>query len=93
MAGLNGMDVAHAFGNELLHRDTALKWIFGAAAIAWFLPNTQQIFARHAPALDSVSGGRMQWQPGFRWAMTTNVLALIALYHMNRVSEFLYFQF
>jgi len=93
MAGLNGVDVAHAFGNELLSRDTALKWIFGAAVIAWFLPNTQQIFARHAPALDSISGGHMQWQPGFRWAMTTNVLALIALYHMNRVSEFLYFQF
>jgi alginate O-acetyltransferase complex protein AlgI len=93
MTGQNGVDLAHAFGNELLHRDTALKWIFGAAVIAWFLPNTQQVFARHAPALDSVSGGRMQWQPSVRWAMTTNVLALIALYHMNRVSEFLYFQF
>jgi len=93
MAGLNGMDIAHAFGNELVHRDTALKWIFGAAMIAWFLPNTQQVFARHVPALDSVSGSRLQWQPSFRWAVAINIFALLTLYHMDRVSEFLYFQF
>lgn len=93
MAGVNGIDAGHAFVNELVQRDSALRWVIFAALIAWFLPNTQQIFSRHTPALENTQGSRLQWSPNIRWAAAANVLALVALYHMNRVSEFLYFQF
>ncbi|MCK7577418.1 MAG: hypothetical protein MZV65_17465 [Chromatiales bacterium] len=94
MAGAHGFDPAHAFANELVHRDSALKWIVGVALLAFFAPNTQQLFARHAPSLEPVSDGRpLAWSPTARWAVAANLLALVALYHMNRVSEFLYFQF
>lgn len=77
-----------------------LKWIIYLLAIAWFMPNTQQIMARARPALEQV--GRhgapvwLQWRPSPRWLMLTVLLLLIALYQLpqgEKVSEFLYFQF
>jgi D-alanyl-lipoteichoic acid acyltransferase DltB (MBOAT superfamily) len=94
MAGLHGLDPAGAFVHELVPRDLALKWIVVAAIIAWVLPNTQQVFARFEPALEKITdGGRVAWRPGTAWLLICLALALTSLYHMNRVSEFLYFQF
>ena len=94
MAGVHGLDLRSAFVHELVHRDTALKWVAGAALLAWLGPNTQQLFVGHAPSFEPVHGaGRLRWAPVARWALAVNLLVLVALYHMNRVSEFLYFQF
>jgi alginate O-acetyltransferase complex protein AlgI len=94
MFGFNGVDLQYAFANELVRRDSALRWVVGAALIAWLAPNTQQLFVRHAPSVDPVHGARrLRWTPGLRWALGVNLLALVSLYHMNRISEFLYFQF
>jgi D-alanyl-lipoteichoic acid acyltransferase DltB (MBOAT superfamily) len=94
MTGVHGFDFRQAFVNELVHRDLAIKWIVAAAVIAWALPNTQQVFSRFAPGLEMVAGGgRLKWQPATGWLLFIILLALTSLYHMNRVSEFLYFQF
>ena len=69
--------------------------------IALWLPNTQQIMARFKPAFDTyrgdaatLEGGRWwQWRLSWPWAIFSAALALIATLHLNRVSEFLYFQF
>jgi D-alanyl-lipoteichoic acid acyltransferase DltB (MBOAT superfamily) len=94
MLGYNGLDWQHAFVNELVHRDNALKWIAASALLAWFAPNTQQLFVRYAPSIDTVHGaGRLKWMPTMPWAVFLTLLALVGIYHLNRVSEFLYFQF
>ncbi len=69
-------------------------------AIAWSWPNTQQLMRRYEPALDvyrfelpSVWWQRFQWQPTVAWALLIAVLAVWSLIGMNKVSEFLYFQF
>jgi D-alanyl-lipoteichoic acid acyltransferase DltB (MBOAT superfamily) len=93
MFGANGIDLHHMYPHELVRNSKANQWILGAALIVWLLPNTQQLFARHEPGLEAVAGGRIRWEPTWRWALGINALALGALYHLNRVSEFLYFQF
>ena len=68
------------------------------AAIALFLPNTQEIMADYQPAVDFkpddlTAPSRLRWQPNPWQAFTVAVLLVLALSKMNQVSEFLYFQF
>lgn len=76
------------------------SWVFVAAGIAFFLPNTQQIMWRFEPALDfdplltKVYGsGIKSWMPSRKWALVLGVMVTLCLLSLNRPSEFLYFQF
>ncbi|MCA1978743.1 MAG: MBOAT family protein [Thiobacillus sp.] len=73
----------------------SLYWIIVLLGIAWFMPNTQQLMARFDPALESVSTPNTPpiWQPGAAWAVVMGFVAVVAILHLTRVSEFLYFQF
>jgi len=94
MVGGHGLDLSQAYFNELVHRDSALRWLVAAAILAWGLPNSLQLFSRFAPSTDPVEPARrLAWSPSWRWALAIGLLALVTLYHMNRISEFLYFQF
>ncbi|WP_317202951.1 MBOAT family O-acyltransferase [Janthinobacterium sp.] len=66
-----------------------------AALLAFAAPNTQELFAAHRPCIDAVPQGprRLAWTPGRRWAVALSALLTICVVNMNRVSEFLYFQF
>lgn len=65
-------------------------WVAVAAAIAWLMPNTQQIMARFEPAI----GARwLAWLPNRRWAVGMALLSLACLLSLGRPAEFLYFQF
>jgi len=68
-----------------------------ALMICWAMPNTQQIMERYRPAYkvyDHEPGKAFfRWRPTYRWVMVTGMLACWAIILMNRVSEFLYFQF
>jgi D-alanyl-lipoteichoic acid acyltransferase DltB (MBOAT superfamily) len=68
-----------------------------ACVLAWLAPNTQQIFRRYGPALERVAGGTGRWQwrwhPSRGWSLALALLFLGCAFSMNRVSEFLYFQF
>jgi alginate O-acetyltransferase complex protein AlgI len=77
-------------------------WVVCAAAIAFLMPNTQQIMDRFAPALDyfstidaarSVVGRHLTWRPSVRWACAIGILTVCSLLSLNRPAEFLYFQF
>jgi len=73
-------------------------WVACAAAIAFLLPNTQELMRRFEPALDFAAGAaqRMRglaWQPSACWAAAVGVLAVFSLLSLNRPTEFLYFQF
>lgn len=61
------------------------------------LPNALQIAAgsltpSNQPSLPS-SPSRWTWRPSLGWAVLSGVMLAIALLHLGRLSEFLYFQF
>ncbi len=81
-------------------------WLGLSLALVWCLPNTQQWMAAYAPgprAPDladrpgpSASGGlvsALAWQPTVVWASVVAVLLSSSLLSLQRVTEFLYFQF
>ncbi|WP_324522764.1 hypothetical protein [Nitrosomonas europaea] len=70
-----------------------------AILIAWFSPNTQEIFSRYEPCLEKVVSPESTINRYFRWTpskLTGVVFAaifVICILNMNQVTEFLYFQF
>ena len=69
--------------------------------IVWCAPNTYEIMERYSPALwkDEYQrlrrgwASRLQWRMSSGWAAASGAVAVVALFGMSQVSEFLYFQF
>src|SRR4030095_15590475 len=76
-----------------------LALVFGLVAIAAVLPNSQEIIGIASTAgMRSVSpiaqwARQLQWRPSLPWAFVTACIAVTAVVHLTRVSEFLYFRF
>jgi hypothetical protein len=77
-------------------------WVALGAAVAFLLPNTQQLMDRFNPALDyrpgkdaatGVAGHLLRWRPTAQWACWIGLLTVCSLLSLNRPAEFLYFQF
>ncbi len=77
-------------------------WVALGAAIAFGLPNTQQIMVHFDPALDYDRRAKkppnlvrrvLTWRPTPAWALLVGVLGMTCLLSLNRPAEFLYFQF
>ena len=65
-----------------------------AMLLAFYAPNTQEIFSHYAPCIEKiVQSQRWQWRPTRRWSMGFAALFVLCIFGMNRVTEFLYFQF
>jgi alginate O-acetyltransferase complex protein AlgI len=68
-----------------------------AMVLAWFAPNTQELFCRFEPCLEPMTGrdtrSRLYWTPTATWAITIALLFCACLLSLHRPSEFLYFQF
>jgi hypothetical protein len=92
MAGMNGLGSSSGFRQNVL-------WLGACAAIVWALPNTQEFMGRRiAPTQFAPSGlierfPALAWEPSLPWLAAILVLGLVSLANLNRVSEFLYFQF
>ena len=94
MAGLNGISKAdpYYFGAP------ELKGLLVMFAVAWGLPNAQQLLRRYRPVLHTYPGdipetGRLSWRPSAAWALLTAALLITAAVNLTHVSEFLYYQF
>lgn len=81
-----------------------LTLAFVLFSFVWYVPNTQQIFARYYPAFgySPMSSEKhvvltrwktLRWRPTVVWALFVGCLATASLLSLNQVSEFLYFQF
>lgn len=81
-------------------------WILLLMVAVLTMPNTQQIMHEVEPGIHSCHGEArneiramhrlypaLSWKPGLRWAVAGGVTAAVGVLAMNRVSEFLYFQF
>lgn len=68
-----------------------------AMLLAFRAPNTQEIFFLYEPAIERIlqPAGRwnFNWQLTRRWSVGLAALFVACIFSMNRVSEFLYFQF
>ncbi|HEY8943844.1 MAG TPA: MBOAT family protein, partial [Polyangiaceae bacterium] len=77
-------------------RELAVLLVAGYG-IAWFLPNSGQLFERfHNEKRSDVEEGVPRWyhwQPSARWAMCIGVIAAVGLAAVAGHSEFIYFQF
>jgi alginate O-acetyltransferase complex protein AlgI len=94
MMGLNGL-VPRRLPEDLSLAD-AWVWLAALLALAWLAPNTQEIMARYLPQmrrLETAARHLWRWRPTFWHATAVAVVAVIALGHLGRASEFLYFQF
>lgn len=74
-----------------------LPVLLGALLLALWAPNTQEIFCHYEPAIERIFHSKAKWQftwrPSQRWSMACAVLFIACIFGMNRVTEFLYFQF
>ncbi len=88
-------------------RFDGIRWIdFGSMgppllllsiAVALLAPNTQEIMVRAKPCLESIeiidSKFQIHWTPSWKWAALLSSGFLACVFSLNRVTEFLYFQF
>jgi hypothetical protein len=81
-------------------------WIIALFAIAFFLPNSQEVLSRFDPSLLSPDPTNPQspapasppkswlsWLPTRRWAIAMGALLACGLLTLSHVTQFLYFQF
>jgi hypothetical protein len=66
--------------------------------IVLLLPNPLQIMREvmvppNANAMPESKATRLLWKPTRTWALVSGVIFTIALLHLGKLSEFLYFQF
>jgi D-alanyl-lipoteichoic acid acyltransferase DltB (MBOAT superfamily) len=79
----------------------ALVTIALSLTVVWALPNTQQWMSRYGPCIESLrkdpaqQGGRRwwHWRPTKGWALAVCLTALAVAIKLDRISEFIYFQF
>ncbi|MDO9046618.1 MAG: MBOAT family O-acyltransferase [Methylobacter sp.] len=71
--------------------------LFLAMGLVWFTPNTQEIMTDAQPCLESVIPSSsiitIKWSTSTPWLLFISISFLWCVFHMNSVSEFLYFQF
>jgi alginate O-acetyltransferase complex protein AlgI len=80
---------------------TNIIWVLASFLIVLMLPNVAQIFSRHEPVLyeseRAFQGIRevkiMNWDYRNLWAVAVVVMGVAGVLTLQRVSEFLYFQF
>ena len=74
-----------------------LYWALPLLLACWILPNTQQIMRKFEPAINFIEDPRdpafVEWKPSRIWSLAVLVIAILCLFNMTGISEFLYFQF
>lgn len=65
-------------------------------AIVWFAPNSHQMLGRFSPALariDPTPVALLRWRPTASWMIVFVAMLVLCLFHLQRETRFLYFQF
>jgi hypothetical protein len=103
--GALGIGFADGSGTVLV---MTYLWVLGLLAIAFLLPNSQELLAGSQPVLEVLGGGaaaaaggdvpsakrwRLRWHLSPLWAVAVGCIAFLGVISITRVSEFLYWQF
>ncbi len=90
-AGITVVNLAHLQGLP------ELAWLTAGCVICFFAPNAYEFLASQQPALIpaqlSLRQSRICWRDNAAWAVVFVLLFSWSALAMNRLSEFLYFQF
>ena len=91
-------EVADFENHVVLNGIMEAGFIILGLVIVWALPNTYEIMEHHKPAMGLIpeKGKKIfsiSWQPARVWGMACGILFLSSLLFMDKVSEFLYYQF
>ena len=80
---------------QSLAGDWSLFKLYVCALIAFFLPNTAQIFTKWRPVLETnrLEPTKASWSASFAWAFVIAAMFVVAILDFSAVSPFLYFQF
>lgn len=71
-----------------------ILWILFGLLVCFFLPATHELMSHHRPVWNSPSKTKgLFWKPGLGWAAYVAFLWFVSLLTLERVREFLYFQF
>jgi D-alanyl-lipoteichoic acid acyltransferase DltB (MBOAT superfamily) len=77
-----------------------IVWILTLLFISVVLPNTQQVMYRYCHAFEAYSSESsysythwLVWNPALSWTLYIALIFVLSVLHLNRASEFLYFQF
>ena len=95
MLGLDGFTL----DTPIISARELLLYGIGGFAIIYLLPNTQQLFIDYEPSLEPRRNEtlwgleKIKWAPNSRWAAICSLMLAASLLNMNRISEFIYFQF
>ena len=72
-------------------------WALPLLLACWLLPNTQQIMRKFEPAInfnyDPRDPSFVEWKPNRVWSIVILAMAVLCLFNITGISEFLYFQF
>jgi D-alanyl-lipoteichoic acid acyltransferase DltB (MBOAT superfamily) len=94
---LASVGLAPGFGGIRWLDAWGLCTLLGAMALAWWAPNTQELFRHFEPCLEKMPPllvrARLRWQPSLHWSLGLAGLLCVCLLSLNRPSDFLYFQF
>jgi alginate O-acetyltransferase complex protein AlgI len=87
----------------------AVRNLVGASIIVWCLPNVLQLVADWSPTTTKVHTWSppfwvsefasrqlvqlVQWRPSVRWGVAVGLVFTLALFALNGITEFIYFQF
>ena len=108
MCGMNGIALPYTAANVVKRLglnsvqvgftgvDTSMLAVISILLLIVFtMPNTQEITRLARPTIERVcSRSRLLvWRPSVGWAVAAGLVLSLAMLRLNRVSEFLYFQF
>lgn len=88
MAGLNG--ITKGMRSDL---STALPMLLVGMLVVWGLPNTQQIHLNNSGNWSLRRIAMIRWHASWRWSLMTGSAFALSCLMLNRVSDFLYWQF
>lgn len=92
-----GLSVGGDYANPGHVWPTAMAWMTAMAVVIWLFPNTQQFMRYYRPTFDRLSvvtiGAKWSWRPNLVNAVGLAAITMVALLSMNKISEFLYYQF
>jgi alginate O-acetyltransferase complex protein AlgI len=89
----SGISVVSSSGRNFV---MAWLWILVLLPVVFWAPNTQELFSRVNPTLQSglrALRAPWAWMPSKRWAAGLALVFALGLLSLTRPSEFLYFQF
>ena len=66
--------------------------------VVLYLPNTSDIFKDHEPAIGYSSADvhypdLFRWKPKLKYSIVFGLIGLIAILHMHKINEFIYYGF